>query len=310
MGISLEFHNALIKSIVDISKRRGINIFRIIKLVISETNWTLSQGERGFGDKPISKYVQKHIDGEYSYPLVSQHPGTRREVHLNLYRDCLIRIHEYLNGDWEVSWFDFLTYLLFIQSNCHHKGGINSHKLCRNSDSFLDFFYKSKSGFDPWYFTADFGNNVILETKKAELRGDWWVKTFELELNSFLMFDSLAPTRGLKGRNTTGWIVIGMNGIGSDFLPHGSVINQLRMYYGLPTLSGEYGLGVMAAGSNVLYDLDKDDTLLLDEDDKDKGLNDGVDKNTGINDDKCVYFNMGVCFGIGIVCIFRVLKSM
>ena len=26
----------------------------------------------------------------------------------------------------------------------------NSHKLCRSPDSFLDFFYRSKSAFNPW----------------------------------------------------------------------------------------------------------------------------------------------------------------
>lgn len=259
-------HNAIILSIVDVAnENKDIGIFEFIKLMISETNWILSPGERDFGDVPVAKYVKKHIDGQYSYPLISQHPGTHRERSLNLYRDCLVKIHKTLNGDWDVSWFEFITYLLFIQSNCHHKGGnTNSHKLCRNSDSFLDFFYKSKAAFNPWFpwENADrlrYGRDIkdIPETKTAEFRGEWWVNAFEREKENLLLFETLAPSHYLGKRLTTGWVVRGFTDIiKSDFIPQGSVLNQLRRHYGLPELSGDYGLGCMSFQSDVLYEIE------------------------------------------------------
>ena len=63
MGVTSLFHDALIHSIVEITKENeNIAIFDFIKLMISETNWILSPGERDFGDEPIAKYVKKHID--------------------------------------------------------------------------------------------------------------------------------------------------------------------------------------------------------------------------------------------------------
>ena len=267
MGVTSLFHNALIHSIVEMTKENeDISIFDFIRLMISETNWILSPGARDFGDESVAKYVQKYINGVYSYPLYVQFPqiGTPKEKSKEMYRDCLVKIHETLNGNWEVSWFDFITYLLFIQSNCHHKGNTNSHKLCRNSDSFLDFFYKSKSAFNPWlpWEKSDrlrYGRDIkdIPETKTAELRGEWWVKAFEREKDIFLMFETLAPSHYLGKRLTTGWVVRGFTDIiKGDFLPHGSVLNQLREHYGLPGLSGDYGLGCMSVQSDVLYELE------------------------------------------------------
>tara|TARA_B100000686_G_scaffold340523_1_gene416370 strand:+ start:178 stop:1164 length:987 start_codon:yes stop_codon:yes gene_type:complete len=299
MGVTSFFHDALILSIVEMTKENDdYSIFDFIKLMISETNWILSPGERDFGDEPIAKYVKKHIDGQYSYPLIGLRREALRERSLNLYRDCLVKIHKALNGDWDVSWFDLLTYLLFIQSNCHHKGGnTNSHKLCRSPDSFLDFFYKSKAAFNPWlpWEIADrlrYGRDIkdIPETKTAELRGEWWVSAFEREKKTLLLFETLAPTHYLGKRLTTGWVVRGLKPGDGDILPQGSVLNQLRDHYGLPELSGDYGLGVMSVTSKVT------DVPELKDKDKDK------DKDTVPNDEKmCVYFNLGICVGFGIV---------
>ena len=264
-----EFHDALIKSIVDISKEEEINIFDIIKMMISETNWILSPGERNLGIKSVAKYVQKYINGEYSYPLYVQYPqiGTPKEKIKEMYRDCLVKIHGYLNGEWdEIIWFEFLTYLIFIQSNCHHKGNPYSAKpkLCRNSDSFLNFFYKSKNAFNPWsqWEKADmlrYGRDIenIPETKTAELRGEWWVSAFEREKKILLLFETLAPSHYLGKRITTGWVVRGFNGKGYDVLPQASVVNQLREHYGCPQLCGDYGYGHMSAESNVYKIKDK-----------------------------------------------------
>ena len=266
MAVTSLFHAALIHSIVEITKENeNIAIFDFIKLMISETNWILSPGERDFGDEPIAKYVKKHIDGQYSYPLIGLRREALRERSLDLYRDCLVKIHEALNGDWDVSWFEFITYLIFIQSNCHHKGeNINSHKLCRSSDSFLDFFYKSKAAFNPWlpWEKADrlrYGRDIkdIPETKTAELRGEWWVSAFEREKKILLLFETLAPSHYLGKRLTTGWVVRGFTDIiKGDFIPQGSVLNQLRRHYELPELSGDYGLGCMSVQSDVLYELE------------------------------------------------------
>ena len=263
-----EFHDALIKSIVDISKEEEINIFDIIKMMISETNWVLSPGERNHGGKSVAKYVQKYINGAYSYPIYVQIPqiGTPKEKSKEMYRDCLVKIHGYLNGEWdEIIWFELLTYLIFIQSNCHHKGNPYSAtpKLCRNSDSFLNFFYKSKNAFDPWSQWEDKRMrytkvmDYIQETKTSELRGEWWVKAFEREKRKLLMFETLSTSCRMVSRFTTGWIVRGFNGKGYDVLPQASVVNQLREHYGCPQLCGDYGYGHMSAESNVYKIKDK-----------------------------------------------------
>ena len=311
MTITSFFHDALIHSIVEMTKENeNITIFDFIKLMIRETNWILSPGERDFGDVPVAKYVKKHIDGQYSYPLIGLRREARRERSLNLYRDCLVKIHKALNGDWDVSWFEFITYLLFIQSNCHHKGNPFSMtpKLCRSPDSFLDFFYKSKSAFDPWsqweklgvfrstpgFADSSWDIENIPPTKTSELRGEWWIKAFEREKKVFLMFETLAPSHYLGNRFTIGWVVRRC-----DILPQGSVLNQLRKYYELPELSGDYGLGYMSS-------LTTNKTSYVSEpknNDKDKS-------NKKNNDDMCVYFNLGMCVGCGIICMFRLLKSL
>ena len=265
MVITSSFHNALIHSLVDMARENeNIGIFEFIKLMISETNWKLSAGERAFGPSSVAQYVQKHIDGKYSYPLVSPHPGTLRE---KLYRNCLINIHDSLEGDldWpEVSWFEMITYLIFIQTNCHHKGNTNSHDLCLTPESFLNFFFKSKSAFNPWEQWGRTDDSpqmdLIKETETEEFRGEWWVKAFEREKEELLMFHTLSPSSYIGIRFTTGWIVQGFNKNDGDIIPFGSVLNDLREYYGLPMLSGDYGLGCMSEKKNILFEIETENT--------------------------------------------------
>ena len=94
--------------------------------------------------------------------------------------------------------------------------------------------------------------DYIQETKKSELRGEWWVKAFEREKKELLMFQTLAPNSYLGNRFTTGWFVRGFGDIREgDFIPYGSVLNQLRKHYDLPLLSGDYGLGSLSRVENV-----------------------------------------------------------
>ena len=115
MGVTSLFHNALIHSIVEMTKENeDISIFDFIRLMVSETNWILSPGARDFGPSSVSKIVQRFVQGIHSYPLISEHYGTPKEKKRILYRDCLVKIHETLNREWDVSWYDLLTYLLFL----------------------------------------------------------------------------------------------------------------------------------------------------------------------------------------------------
>tara|TARA_B100000902_G_C27203605_1_gene860385 strand:+ start:209 stop:1105 length:897 start_codon:yes stop_codon:yes gene_type:complete len=297
MGVTPLFHDALILSIVEMVKgNEEYSIFDFIQLMIRETNWVLSPGARDLGFGPLSEFVQMYVDGKYSYPLISQHYGSSKEKKKILYRDCLVKIHKILNEEWDVTWYEFLTYLLFIQSNCHHKGG---NKLCRNSNSFLNFFYKSKSAFNPWSQWEKSGlkyspvMDYIQETKTEEFRGEWWVNAFEREKKVILMFHTLAPTHYLGTRFTTGWIDRGLKPNEGDILPQGSVLNQLREYYELPSLSGDYGLGCISEKNKV-----QDEPVL-----KDKALD------FPSQGEMCVYFNLGFCIACGIVCMKRLNKG-
>ena len=59
--------------------------------------------------------------------------------------------------------------------------------------------------------------------------------------------------------------------IKGDFIPQGSVLNQLRRHYELPELSGDYGLGCMSVQSDVLYELeDKEEKKENEKEEKEK----------------------------------------
>ena len=62
-------------------------------------------------------------------------------------------------------------------------------------------------------------------------------------------------------------------------------------------MSGDYGLGVMSVTSKVT------DCHEL----KDKGK--CKDKDTNPNDKMCVYFNLGMCVGFGIVYMFKFIDA-
>ena len=300
--IDSKFHDAIILSIVVVTRENeGIGIFEIIKLMISETNKILSPGSVDFGPSSISKCVRLYIEGEYCYPLISRQYGTPIDGTLKIYIECLVKIHESLNGDWEVSWYELLTYLLFIQSNCHHKGNINSHKLCMSPDSFLNFFYKSKNAFNPWSRWEESDNirygrpiEDIPKTKTAELRGEWWVEAFKREKKILLMFETLAPSHYLGRRLTTGWVVRGFKSEERDILPQGSVLNQLRRYYNLPELSGDYGLGCMSVNRDMSYEFEvkKKDNF----EKKDEGVI------------VCELFNLAI-WSISVICLSRFVST-
>ena len=280
--IDSKFHDAIILSIVVVTRENeGIGMYK------------------QQGDAPpftsISKCVRLYIEGEYCYPLISRQYGTPIDGTLKIYIECLVKIHESLNGDWEVSWYELLTYLLFIQSNCHHKGNINSHKLCMSPDSFLNFFYKSKNAFNPWsrWEESDnirYGRTIedIPKTKTAELRGEWWVEAFKREKKILLMFETLAPSHYLGRRLTTGWVVRGFKSEERDILPQGSVLNQLRRYYNLPELSGDYGLGCMSVNRDMSYEFEvkkKDEGVIV-----------------------CELFNLAI-WSISVICLSRFVST-
>ena len=94
--LSSTFHNALILSIVEMVKENeGIRIFDFIQMMITETNSILSPGDINLGPSSVSMYVERYINGKYSYPLVSHHYGTPREKRRILYRECLLKIHKH-----------------------------------------------------------------------------------------------------------------------------------------------------------------------------------------------------------------------
>ena len=280
MSITPAFHDAIILSIIDLTKEHDINIFKFLKMLLSETNKLLSPGDRNFGISCPSHYVKTYLNGGYSYPFefIGSVIGPGKRKRKTLYREFLIKVNEYLfdKGEWdEVTWLEMMTYFLFIQSNCHHKGDINSTKLCRNADSFKNFFYESKDAFNPWgKWERSEGEiageeETIKKSKTMKRRGEWWVKAFEIEKKELLMFHTLAPGSFLGRRTTTGWFCRGFDGIREgDFIPYGCVLTQLRRNFNLPELSGDYGLGGFNNINEELFsELDKKEA---DEKDKEK----------------------------------------
>ena len=112
MGVTSFFHDALILSIVELTKENEkYSIYDFIKLMISETNRILSPGARDFGPSLFSKYVQLHIDGRYSYPRHQNHQrGTPMEEKGTFTTVFLIKLQQ-IRRDYGVSWFDILTYI-------------------------------------------------------------------------------------------------------------------------------------------------------------------------------------------------------
>ena len=234
MTVTLNFHNAFICSIALYAEKSDVNIYDLIRKLISDMNWLLSPGGIEFEELSPGKALKKHFKKNCGYFTFCNQPPHKKGNII----DWFVYLDK--SKEWEawedITWFDILTYLLFIQTNCHHKGHILGSKLCKNSDSFKDFFYKSKN-----IFIYDENKNLKrVNNKKLDSLAPWWVSTFYKEKKALLMFNDLSSDRyfNINKRDTTGWIARGY-----DWLPFGSVINRLRYINGLPFLSGDYGLG-------------------------------------------------------------------
>ena len=269
MVINKNFHNAIILSIVFFADKRKkgpyhwLGIYDIIKLIISQTNHVLSPGDIYLTIDNPGDSIKNFKNGIWSggrLEIQPQHHATSIGDKKIFYREWLLKVDQLLEDGWgDINWLDLMTYLLFIQSNTHHKGHINSSILCRNSNSFLNFFYKTKNGFNPGKGLPWPSASIRNPTPKIEFIGDWWVRAFERDKEEMLMFRDLAPSGYMKDhRTTTGWFVRPVGNSPGDCIPSGNVVNQLRNYYVIPILTGDYGLGCMSADrKNIDFEPEK-----------------------------------------------------
>ena len=122
--VTAEFHNALVLSISAVSDVEGVRIYDIIKILIFEMNQVIHISEVKFGPSPVFKWIQLFRDKKYCHPFMLQsHQKEVRGRKKDLFNKCLLQMTGYMDkSDWNgVSWFEFITYLLFIQSNTHHR---------------------------------------------------------------------------------------------------------------------------------------------------------------------------------------------
>ena len=273
--ITAEFHNALVLSIAAVSDQEGVGIYDLIKILIFEMNQVIHISEVKFGPSPVFKWIQLLRDKRYSHPFMLQsHQKEVRGRKKDLFNKCLLQMTTHMaKSDWnDVSWFEFLVYLLFIQSNTHHRVVPPEKEhwvaapawLCRNSEVFLDFFYKSKDEFHPLKeWTRQFDKPLdhlgfIPETEEPKERAWYWVKRFEEEKRDLLMFRNWAGyNQGMEKRETTGWFARISKDKDGDIFPYGAVINDLRDHYGLDRISGEYDLGIQET-NRVAYAKEKE----------------------------------------------------
>ena len=273
--ITAEFHNALVLSISAVSDEEGIGIYDLIKILIFEMNQVIHASEVKFGPSPVFNWVQLFRDKKYSHPFMLQsHQKEVRGRKKDLFKKCLLQMTTHMvKSEWnDVSWFEFLVYLLFIQSNTHHflpspekqDWAAAPAWLCRNSEVFLDFFYKSKDGFHPlkeWtrLFEKPLDHlGFIQESEEPTGRAGYWVERFEEEKRDLLMFRNWAGyNQGMEKRETTGWFARISKDRDGDIFPYGAVINQLRDHYGLERISGEYDLGIQET-NRVAYAKEKE----------------------------------------------------
>ena len=273
--ITCEFHHALVHSIANVSEKEGVGIYDLIKILISEMNQEISASEVNFGPSPVFKWLQLLRDKRYCHPFMLQsHQKEARGKKKGLFNKCLLEMTGYMGkSDWnDVSWFEFLVYLLFIQSNTHHflpspekqDWAAAPAWLCRNSEVFLDFFYKSKDSFHPlkqWtrVDVKALGHlGFIQESEEPTERAWYWVDRFEKEKKDLLMFRNWAGyNQGMEQRETTGWFARISKDRDGDIFPYGAVINQLRDHYGLERISGEYDLGIQET-NRVAYAKEKE----------------------------------------------------
>lgn len=252
MEIPPTFHDAVITSIASYAREESINIYDLIRTLIVDLTHIISGSgrnawEAGNPERALDAY-NRRLNAVFGW-------GDDMEKHKR--KHCakfLTKVDMFLKKEkeaWDdITWCDVITYLIFIQSNCHHRGKtLHSTQICKSPDSFLNFFHKSKNGLDvpPKFNQSE--NGLVCSftrsregTKTAEHLAWWWVKVYNEDVIDLLMFHDLVENHA--ERRTVGWTSRGWNGNG-DFLPWGAVINTLREYHKLPRLCGDYDVGVM-----------------------------------------------------------------
>ena len=257
MEISPTFHNAVLTSIASYAREESINIYDLIRTLIADLTHIISGSgrnawEAGNPERALDAY-NKRLNAIFGW-------GDDMEKHKR--KHCakfLTKVDTFLKKEkeeWDdITWCDVISYLIFIQSNCHHRGkALHSTQICKSPDSFLNFLHKSKNGHfvSSTINQSEDGLEISFDrsregTKKAEYLAWWWVKVYKEDVHNLLMFHDLVEKD--VERRTVGWTSRGWNGNG-DFLPWGAVINTLREYHKLPRLSGDYDVGVMQGRSS------------------------------------------------------------
>ena len=263
MAITTSFRESVILSIVEYCKEYDLMPYEVIfQLIYDLTHIISGSGVPEEGDvKETLKKHQMKQSAVFGW-------GDNEEKHVR--KHCarwLTKVDRRLKKTKDLddlTWFDVIIYLMFIQSNCHHH-----RKISKKPESFLNFFYKSKVGFDPektqeqckgepkWSGSSGgpgessplssryswdliLGSRKRYPTDKAELLSYYWVGAFERDKEELLMFHDLSIRPG-EPRRTIGW-----TSRLTDFIPWGGVLNRLREYHDLPLLGCEYDLGIMS----------------------------------------------------------------
>ena len=267
MPITSSFHNAVILSIVDYSKEHNQNVFPLIGRLIYDLTCIISSSGQAISGE-VKEALRKHKVKQCAIFGWGDNEEKHQRKHCARW---LMKVENKLKTDDlnDLTWCDVITYLMFIQSNCHHHGHVVVSKICKSPDSFLNFFYKSKNGFEPEKTpeqckgSGSSGSvdahllkyrdaSWVLKSRardpsyKAEPLSYYWIEAYYLDAKELLLFNDLAtPTRP---RVTLGW-----TSRQHDYIPWGSVLNLLRSYYELPPLSGEYSLGIISAKQPYPY---------------------------------------------------------
>ena len=257
MEIPPTFHDAVITSIASYAREESINIYDLIRTLIADLTHIISGSgrnawEAGNPERALDSY-NRRLNAVFGW---GDDMDKHKRKHCAKFLTKVDEFHKKAKEEWsDITWCDVITYLIFIQSNCHHRGKtLHSTQICKSPDSFLNFFHKSKNGLDvPPKFNQSENGLVISYTrsregtKTAEHLAWWWVKVYNEDVLDLLMFHDLVENHA--ERRTVGWISRGWNGNG-DFLPWGAVINTLREYHKLPRLCGDYDVGVMQGRSS------------------------------------------------------------
>ena len=252
MEISPTFHNAVITSIASYAREESTNIYDLIRTLIADLTHIISGSgrnawEAGNPARALDSY-NKRLNAIFGW---GDDMEKHKRKHCAKFLTKVDEFHKKTKEEWsDITWCDVITYLIFIQSNCHHRGKtLHSTQICKSPDSFLNFFHKSKNGLDvPPKFNQSENGLVISYTrsregtKTVEYLAWWWVKVYNEDVHNLLMFHDLVENH--VERRTVGWISRGWNG-GGDFIPWGAVLNTLREYHKLPRLSGDYDAGVI-----------------------------------------------------------------